>query len=156
MNGKAFTVLNTCNLSELSRNMALKNPYRWQTVRFKLLDLQGEENHYSKEAESLVFSGFGVSISRGWERKSTTGRFATGRFWPFTWKTSFVGKDKVNRWEFCKLKITTIVVICNHNSTHFSISKSELQRTLRLLFGDCRLTYFHLTIGSYVSVRSSR
>ena len=33
-----------------------------------------------------------------------------GRFWPFTWKTSSVGKDKVNKWEFCKLKITTIVV----------------------------------------------
>ena len=32
------------------------------------------------------------------------------RFWQFTWKTSSVGKDKVNKWEFCKLKITTIVV----------------------------------------------
>ena len=39
MNGKAFTILNTSCLSELSRIMAaktLKNPYRWQTVRFKL------------------------------------------------------------------------------------------------------------------------
>ena len=26
------------------------------------------------------------------------------------WKTSSVGKDKVNKWEFGKLKITTIVV----------------------------------------------
>ena len=32
------------------------------------------------------------------------------RLWPFTWKTSSVGKDKVNKWEFGKLKITTIVV----------------------------------------------
>ena len=72
--------------------------------------LEGEENQYTKrKTESYVFSGFGVSISLGWEWKSTTGRFATGRFWPFTWKTSSVGKDKVNKWEFCKFKITTIV-----------------------------------------------
>ena len=31
-------------------------------------------------------------------------------FKPFTWKTSSFGKDKVNKSEFCKLKITTIVV----------------------------------------------
>ena len=29
---------------------------------------------------------------------------------PFTWKISSVGKDKVNQWEICKLKFTTIVV----------------------------------------------
>ena len=38
-----------------------------------------------------------------------TGRFVTGWFWPFAWMASSVGKDKVNKWEFCKLKITTIV-----------------------------------------------
>ena len=74
--------------------------------------LEGEENQYTKrKTENCVFSGFDVSISLGWEWKSTTGRYATGRFWPFTWKTSSVGKDKVNEWEFCKLKITTIVVL---------------------------------------------
>ena len=73
--------------------------------------LEEEENQYAKrKTESCVFSGFGVSISLGWEWKSTIGRFATGRFWPFTWKTSSVGKDKDNKWEFCKSKITTIVV----------------------------------------------
>ena len=39
MNGKAFTILNTSCLSELSRIMAvktLKNPYRWRTMMFKL------------------------------------------------------------------------------------------------------------------------
>ena len=85
--------------------------------QYKLTDneiqtfLKGEENQHSKrKTESCVFGGFGVSISLGWWWKSTTGRFATGRFWPFTWKTSSVGKDKVNKWEFFKLKITTIVV----------------------------------------------
>ena len=73
--------------------------------------LKGDGNQYTKRTtESYLFSGFGVGISLGWEWKSTAGRFATGRFWPFTWKTSSVGKDKVNKWEFYKLKITTIVV----------------------------------------------
>ena len=31
------------------------------------------------KTESYVFSGFSNGISRGWERKSTTGRFAIGR-----------------------------------------------------------------------------
>ena len=45
--------------------------------------LEGEENLYTKgKTESCVFSGFGVSISL--RMKSTTGRFVTGRFWPFT------------------------------------------------------------------------
>ena len=73
--------------------------------------LKGEENQYTeRKTESYVFSGFSVSISLGWEWKSTTRRFVTGPFLPFTWKTSSVSKDKVNEWEFCKLKITTIIV----------------------------------------------
>ena len=43
--------------------------------------LEGEENQNTeRKRESFIFNG----ISRGWERKSITGRFATGRFWPFT------------------------------------------------------------------------
>ena len=42
-------------------------------------------------------------ISRSWERKSITKRFATGRFWPCTWENSSVGKDQFNNWEFWKL-----------------------------------------------------
>ena len=73
--------------------------------------LKGEENQYTeRKTESYVFSGFSVSISLGWEWKSTTRRFVTGPFLPFTRETSSVGKDKVNEWEFCKLKITTIIV----------------------------------------------
>ena len=80
--------------------------------------LEREENQYTRrKTESYVFSGFGVSISISWELKSTTGGFATGRFSPFTWKTSPVGKEKFNKWEFCKLKITTIddfVIMIQH------------------------------------------
>ena len=113
MNGKAFTILNTSCLSELSRIMAAKTLKKSVSLTDNEVQtfLEGEENQYTKrKTESYVFSGFGVGISFGWEWKSTTGRFATSLFWPFTWKTSSVGKDKVNKWEFCKLKITTIVV----------------------------------------------
>ena len=32
-----------------------------------------------------------------------------------------MGKDKVNKLEFCRLKIMPIVVFYNHDSVHFSI-----------------------------------
>ena len=83
----------------------------------------------------------GISPSWGW--KSTTGRFVIGRFRPFAWKTSAVGKDKVNKWEVCKLKITTIGFFCNHDSTHFSI----LRVSTNALY-DCRFIYFHLLMKS--------
>ena len=35
-------------------------------------------------------------------------------------KISFVGKEKVNNWEFCKKKATPIVCFCN-GSTHIFI-----------------------------------
>ena len=58
---------------------------------------------YGKKTDSYVFSGFVYGISRGWEQKSTTGQFVTGRFWPCTWKIYSVGEDQVNNWEFCTL-----------------------------------------------------
>ena len=79
--------------------------------------LEWEENQNTeRKRESFIFNG----ISRGWERKSITGRFATGRFWPFTWIISSTGKDLVNNWEFCLLKITSIGSFCDV-STHFFI-----------------------------------
>ena len=106
MNGKAFTILNTSCLSKLSRITAAKTQKSVSLTDSEVQTfLEGEENQYIKrKTESYLFSGFGGSISLGWEWKSTY-----GRFWPFTWKTSSVSKDKVNKWEFWKLKITTIV-----------------------------------------------
>ena len=72
--------------------------------------LEGKENQNTeRKTESYVFSGFGDGISRGWERKSTTGRFATGRVWSLTWKISFSGKYRPNTWEFWVFNITLIV-----------------------------------------------
>ena len=87
-------------LSQFCRIMAtktLKNHHRLKTVTSKLRRT-GRKPKYEKKPESYVFSGFGNGNSRGWEQKSTVGRFATGRLWPFTWKISCVGKDKVNNW----------------------------------------------------------
>ena len=111
INGNAFTILNTSCLSELPRIIAPKTLKNSVLLTDSEVQTLLEENQYAKrKTESYVFSGFSVSISFGWEWKSTTGRFVTGRFWPFTWKTSSVSRDKVNWWEFCRLKITTIVV----------------------------------------------
>ena len=68
MNGKAFTILNTSCLSELSRIMAaktLKTPYPLTDNEVQTF-LKEEENQYTRiKTESCVFSGFGVSISLG-------------------------------------------------------------------------------------------
>ena len=41
---------------------------------------RGKNQYTKRKTESYVFNGFGVGISRSWEWKSTTQRFATGRF----------------------------------------------------------------------------
>ena len=69
--------------------------------------------------ESYLLSGFGNGIFRGSERKSTRGRFATSRVWLCTWINFGSRQGKVNNWEFCKLKVTSIVCFFN-DSTHFS------------------------------------
>ena len=58
MNGKVFTILNTSCLSEGSRIMAakaLKNPYRWHTVRFKLSE-KGKKTSILKEKPKVTYS----------------------------------------------------------------------------------------------------
>ena len=52
----------------------LKNLYRSQIMTFKI-----SQKRKKKATESLVFSGFGFLLSRfsrGWEEKSTGGKFA--------------------------------------------------------------------------------
>ena len=75
-----------------------------------------------RKTGNYVFSGFGNGISRGWEQKSTTEIFATGRFWLCTWKTFFVGKDQFNNWQFCILKIRLIVCFCRDSTYVFILS----------------------------------
>ena len=81
--------------------------YSLQTVSF----LEGKNQNTNIKTESYVFSGFGNGISRRWERKSSAGRFATGRLWLCTQKISSIDEDKVNNWEFCILKITPILFL---------------------------------------------
>ena len=103
--------------------------------------LEREENQNTKwKTESYVFSGFGNGISRDWERKSTTERFATGQFWPFTWMISSVGKDQFSNWEFCSLKIRPIVCF-RSDSTHVFILSAPTYFTICIL--DCWSFYFH-------------
>ena len=85
--------------------------------------LEGEENQNTKrKPESYVFSGFSNGISQGWEWKLTTGRFATGGFWPCTWKISSAGREQFNNWKFCILKIRPIVCSCSDLTRVFVLS----------------------------------
>ena len=66
MNGKAFTILNTSCLSELSRIMAvktLKNPYRWQTMRFKL-SWKGKKTIIPKEKPCVNSTSIKLNTQR--------------------------------------------------------------------------------------------
>ena len=45
-----------------------------------------------RKTYSHILSGFCNGFSRGWQRKSTTRRFAADRLLPFTWKTPSAGK----------------------------------------------------------------
>ena len=142
MKGKAFTILHTSCLSELSWITAakiLKKPVSltdWGS-NFQ----EGEGNQCTKrKTESYIFSGLDVSISLGWGWKSTTERFATGQFWLFTWKTSSVGEDKCSKWEFYNMKFMTIVFVI--------VIQLIFQCTLQLLFRDCWFIYFHSLMKS--------
>ena len=121
MNGKAFIILNPWSFVRIFSDYGCQNSEK--LILCKDIDLQtlleGEENQTTKrKTESYVFLGFGNGISRSWERKSTTKRFATGRFWPCTWKIS------------CILKTRPIVCFCSDSThvfilsapTHFTIS----------------------------------
>ena len=100
------------------KHWKIRITYRqWQSS----FSTRGRKPKYGKKNRKLFeFSGFGNGISRGWERKPTTERFTTGRFWPYTWKISSVGRDQFNNWQFCILKITPIVYFCIV-SMHFFI-----------------------------------
>ena len=72
------------------------NPYRWQTVRLK--------NHNTQKKNRKL------RIQWLWCWHFSRLRTKIDNWKICHWKTSSVGKDKVNKWEFCKLKITIIVV----------------------------------------------
>ena len=58
MNGKAFTILNTSCLSEFHQIMTaktFKNPYRWQTERFKL-SYKAKKTNKLKEKPKVTHS----------------------------------------------------------------------------------------------------
>ena len=48
---------------------------------------------------------------------------------------SFVGKEKVNNWEFCEKKATPIVCFCNGSTHFFILALSPTRYTT--FFADC-------------------
>ena len=84
----------------------LKDPYCWQTVRFKPFE-RGKIN-ILKEKPKVTHSVALVLAFLSAENENQ--KFEDLSLADYASKTSFVGKDKVNKWEFDKLKMTTSVV----------------------------------------------
>ena len=68
----------------------------------------------SRKIESYAFSGFGNSISCGWERQLTTGRFATGRFCvPEIFHLSVRTKSITENFFYEKLRPLFVFIVIN-------------------------------------------
>ena len=83
MNSKAFTILNPWLFIGIFSDYSCENTEKFVSLTNSDVQtfLEGEENQITeRKSESDVFGGFRIGISRGWERKSTIGRSATGRF----------------------------------------------------------------------------
>ena len=83
MNSKAFTILNLWLFIGIFSDYSCENTEKFVSLTNSDVQtfLEGEENQITeRKGESDVFGGFRNGISRGWERKSTIGRSATGRF----------------------------------------------------------------------------
>ena len=119
------------SLPELSRVVAakkLKNPYRWQTVKFKLF-YKGKNQYTKTKTESYVFNGFAVDIFRGWEWKSTTGRFATDRFGRLPERLLLSVRTKSINENYVNWKLRPLLFLQSWFNTFFHL-KSQHQRTL--------------------------
>ena len=109
--------------------------------------LEGKENQNEKrKTENFVFSGFGNCISRGWERKSTTGRFSTGRLWLCTWKISLSVRTKSITENFVNWRLRPLL-FC-YDSTRFFILNLSANALIHNFFRGWRSFYFHLFIKS--------
>ena len=108
-----------------------------------------EENHNAeRKTESYVFSGFDNGIPRGWERKSTAGRFDTGWF-------CIILVVRVPERLLISVRIKSITENFVYRKFHpllfsqwFFRLELQHQRTLWFLFGDCQPFYFNSLIKS--------
>ena len=98
MNGKAFAILNPRSFVGIFSDYGCENTETSVSLTDSDLPLLGKKTEVRPEKPKVTYS---VALA--------TGAFATGRFWLCTWQFYSVGKDKVNNWQFCILKITAIV-----------------------------------------------
>ena len=112
--------------SWLLKHWKLRNAYRQWRSNFSGRE---KKQNTKRKTESYVFSDFSNGISRGWEWKSTTGRFITGRFGLCTWFRFLLSVRK------------NLVTLFFH-------LEPQRKLTLQFSFGDCRSFYFHSLIKS--------
>ena len=99
MNGKAFAILNPRSFVGIFSDYGCENTeISVSLTDSDVLSQKGKKTEVRPEKPKVTYS---VALA--------TGAFATGRFWLCTWQFYSVGKDKVNNWQFCILRITVIV-----------------------------------------------
>ena len=151
MNGEAFAILNPRSFVGIFLDYGCENTEKSASLTDSGVwtFLEGEENqNMERKAESYIFSGSGNGISRDWEGKSTTGRFATGQFWPCSCFFCRKGKSQYLR----ILHIENYAHCFCHDSTHFS---ALAPTHFMILCGDYRSFYFHSLVKStFLSVSS--
>ena len=149
MNDEAFTGLNLRSFawSEFFQIMAAKtpkNPYRLQIVMFKLF-YKGKKTKIWIEKPKVTYSAaLEMAFLAAKGKKSTIERFATGRFWPCTWKISLSVRTKLLTENFVYWKLRTLFGFVSFQ--HIFHLKPYRQRSLRFLFRDWRFFYFHSLI----------
>ena len=98
MNGKAFAILNPRSFVGIFSDYGCENTETSVSLTDSdVLSQKGKKTEVRPEKPKVTYS---VALA--------TGAFATGRFWLCTWQFYSVGKDKVNNWQFCILRITVI------------------------------------------------
>ena len=122
MNGKAFTILKTSCLSELSRIMAaktLKNPYCWQAVRFKLSQ-KGKKTNILKEKPKVTCSvALGLAFLSAENENRQLEDLSLVDFGRLSERLLSVRTKSINK-NFFNWKLRPFC-FCNLDSTHFSI-----------------------------------
>ena len=123
MNSKAFRILSKSCLSELSWNMVaktLKNPYHWQTMRFKLFQ-KGKKTNTLKEKPKVVYSvalvlSFLLAKNENWQVED----LPLANFGHLPERLLLFVRTKSINENFVNWKLGPLL-FGNHDSMHFSV-----------------------------------
>ena len=129
--------------SQIMAAKTLKTSHRLQTVMF-IIYQKGEKTKIRKEKPKITYLLTMVIAFLAAENENRhLEHLSQADFRRVPEKNSSIGEERVNNWEFCKLKVTPIFCFCN-DSTHFfilSLIAEVLNDVLLIIFGKCGLFF---------------